>query len=200
MLAITAFSLFWVLFLGTWFIPTSLKDNGSLGHQSSAEFKPPTSTTHDPSLEPPPPPIGTGSPSLVVDKKPSKSVDTTPVLPVDTKSPSQVDNKPELQTVPEAELQTLLFPDQFRTFHVPDDIVYSEGGPQPDQVVLLMGCDGQGHLSKKVPHVVEIAMENRKKYAELHGYHFHFINVTKYDMGGANMVCPPLPPCSSYQN
>lgn len=84
------------------------------------------------------------------------------------------------------------FPEEFRTFEVPDDIVYPKDGPKPDQVVLLMASDGQGHNSQ-IPHLFERAVQNRKQYAELHGYHFHFINSTRYILEGIHPVCPHKP-------
>ena len=108
-------------------------------------------------------------------------------ISIDIESPSQVD--PQLQSTPTAEVQRLRFPEEFETFRVPNDIVYSKDGPQPDQVVMLMATDGEGHPSK-IPQMIERTMENRKKYAERHGYHFHFINITKYDLGDAETVWP----------
>lgn len=93
---------------------------------------------------------------------------------------------------PEEGIQRLRFPEDFKTFEVPDDIVYLEDGPRPDQVVMLMASDGQGHNSQ-IPHLFERALENRREYAELHGYNFHFLNITRYGLGGAHAVCPHKP-------
>ena len=92
-----------------------------------------------------------------------------------------------IQLLPENAARRLRFPEQFKTFHVPSKMVYSKDGPRPDQIVMLMASDGQGH-NTLIPNLFERVKENRKQYAKLHGYHFHFINTTKYDLGEANPV------------
>ena len=116
-----------------------------------------------------------------VDDPPTKSKP-----PVTIAYDQSVDEDPT-QPTPEDGTQRQRFPEQFRTFQVPSDIVYPKDGPEPDQVVMLMASDGQGH-NNQIPHLFERVVENRKQYAKLHGYHFHFINTTKYDLGRAHAV------------
>lgn len=86
----------------------------------------------------------------------------------------------------------LVFPDQKKTFDVPAGIVYDKAGPKPEQVVLLAASDGKGH-NGGIPNLLENAKKNRQEYANLHGYHFSFINITRYDLKGAHPVWAKLP-------
>lgn len=84
------------------------------------------------------------------------------------------------------------FPEQQKTFNVPAGIVYDKAGPKPDQVVLLAASDGKGH-NGGIPNLLENAKQNREEYANLHGYHFNFINITRYNLNGAHPVWAKLP-------
>jgi len=73
------------------------------------------------------------------------------------------------------------------TFEVKEDIVYDPAGPRPDQVVLLMASDGKGH-NGGIQNLMQMATENRQEFADYHGYHYHFINISKFDIGDAHPV------------
>ncbi|KAJ6263287.1 hypothetical protein Dda_1849 [Drechslerella dactyloides] len=78
------------------------------------------------------------------------------------------------------------------TFEVKDDVYFDPAGPRPDQVVLLMASDGKGH-NGGIEHLFEMAMANRQEYADFHGYKFHFINISRYDLHGAHPVWAKIP-------
>ncbi|QIX00612.1 hypothetical protein AMS68_006129 [Peltaster fructicola] len=78
------------------------------------------------------------------------------------------------------------------TFEVPANIKYDPKGPRPDQIVLLTATDGKGH-NEAIKDAVKLAKENRKAYAEYHGYIDHFINITKYDIPDIHPVWKKLP-------
>ncbi|KAK6341187.1 hypothetical protein TWF696_008274 [Orbilia brochopaga] len=78
------------------------------------------------------------------------------------------------------------------TFEVKDDVYFDPAGPRPDQVVLLMASDGKGH-NGGIENLFEMAFANRQEYADFHGYKFHFINISRYDLGGAHPVWAKIP-------
>jgi hypothetical protein len=75
---------------------------------------------------------------------------------------------------------------------VPKDINYSPDGPRPDQIIILTASDGKGH-NGGIQDLVGQTTKNREEYAQKHGYHYHFINITKYDIGNAHPVWAKLP-------
>lgn len=77
-------------------------------------------------------------------------------------------------------------------FNVPSDITYDPAGPRPDQIILLCASDGGGH-NGGIENLVEQTKKNRQEYADLHGYKYHFLNISKYDIGGAHPVWAKLP-------
>ena len=127
--------------------------------QIPAKNQPPVSIVHDPPVEVPAP------------KK---------------EQPKKQDPKKEDQKQPPQEPK-LVFPEQQKTFDVPAGIVYDKAGPKPEQVVLLAASDGKGH-NGGIPNLLENAKKNREEYAKLHGYHFNFIDITRYDLNGAHAV------------
>ncbi|KAL7268588.1 hypothetical protein RUND412_008785 [Rhizina undulata] len=94
----------------------------------------------------------------------------------------------------EAEQRKKKGPSKFKkidTFNA-DDVVYDPAGPRPDQIILLSASDGKGH-NGGIPHLLEDTQVNRKEYAQLHGYTYHFLNISKYEYGGAHPVWAKLP-------
>lgn len=100
-------------------------------------------------------------------------------------TPKKEEEKPKKQE--EEPIRKLKFPEEAKTFNVPKNIVYSKDGPKPSEVVLLAASDGKGH-NGGIPNLMERTLQNRKEYAEFHGYNFHFINITRYDLHGAKPV------------
>ncbi|KAI5779726.1 galactosyl transferase GMA12/MNN10 family-domain-containing protein [Geopyxis carbonaria] len=78
------------------------------------------------------------------------------------------------------------------TFSMPPDFKHNPEGPRPDQIVLLAAADGKGH-NNGIPNILEQIRPNRQEYADYHGYKYHFINITKFDIGGAHPVWAKLP-------
>jgi len=78
------------------------------------------------------------------------------------------------------------------TFSVPADMVHTPDGPKPDEIVLLAASDGKGH-NGGIENILEDITLNRQEYANLHGYHYQFLNISKYDIGGAHPVWAKLP-------
>lgn len=77
-------------------------------------------------------------------------------------------------------------------FSVPADIKYDPEGPRPDQIVLLCASDGKGH-NGGIENLLEQARENRQEYADFHGYKYHFLNISKFDIAPAHPVWGKLP-------
>lgn len=77
-------------------------------------------------------------------------------------------------------------------FNVPRDITYDPAGPRANQIVILTASDGKGH-NGGIQDLIGQTRTNRQDYADLHGYHYHFINITKYDLQGAHPVWAKLP-------
>lgn len=73
------------------------------------------------------------------------------------------------------------------TFEV-GDFEHSPDGPKPSEIVLLAASDGKGH-NGGIVGLLDMAKKNRQDYADLQGYKFEFINITKYDIGKAHPVC-----------
>lgn len=134
--------------------------------QTPAKNQPPISVVHDPPVEDPP------------KEEPKKE---EPKKEEPKKEEPKKDEGPKLR-----------FPEGQKTFNVPDSIVYSKDGPKPSEVILLAASDGKGH-NGGIPDLLEKAKQNRKEYADLHGYIFNFINITRYDLGGAHPVWAKLP-------
>lgn len=77
-------------------------------------------------------------------------------------------------------------------FSVPADIKYNPEGPRPDQIVLLCASDGKGH-NGGIENLLEQTRENRQAYADFHGYKYHFLNISKFDIAPAHPVWAKLP-------
>lgn len=77
-------------------------------------------------------------------------------------------------------------------FSVPADIEYDPEGPRPDQIVLLCASDGKGH-NGGIENLLEQTRENRQAYANFHGYKYHFLNISKFDISPAHPVWGKLP-------
>ncbi|KAF8243631.1 galactosyl transferase, partial [Wilcoxina mikolae CBS 423.85] len=65
-------------------------------------------------------------------------------------------------------------------------------GPKPNEIVLLAASDGKGH-NGGIDNILADVTPNRQEYADLHGYHYLFINITKYNIGNARPVWAKLP-------
>lgn len=78
------------------------------------------------------------------------------------------------------------------TITVPENIKYSPAGPRPDQVIILTATDGHGN-NGGIKDIVQLAEENRKAYCKHHGYIYHFVNISQYDLGGSHAVWKKLP-------
>lgn len=77
-------------------------------------------------------------------------------------------------------------------FSIPADIKFDPEGPRPDQIILLCAADGKGH-NGGIENLFEQAQENRQAYADLHGYKYHFLNISNYDIAPAHPVWGKLP-------
>jgi len=71
-------------------------------------------------------------------------------------------------------------------------MVHTSFGPKPDEIVLLAASDGKGHNGKIENILADITL-NRQEYADHHGYHYQFLNISKYDIGDAQPVWAKLP-------
>lgn len=92
----------------------------------------------------------------------------------------------------DAAWQQAPFSDLNTTITVPDHIKYDPAGPRPDQVVLLTASDGKGN-NGGIENIIELATQNRKDYCDHHGYIYEFIDISKYDLGGAHAVWKKIP-------
>lgn len=81
---------------------------------------------------------------------------------------------------------------QDSTFTTEDNMVYDPAGPAPSEVVILTGTDGLGH-NGGIKTILEATAGNRQAYCDLHGYNYHFINISKYDLKGAHPVWAKIP-------
>lgn len=142
--------------------------------QIPAKNQPPVSIVYDPPVE-----------ELASTKQQPKKQDS----PKNKELKNEVPKKEEQK---QPQKPKLAFPQQQKTFDVPAGIVYDKAGPKPEQVVLLAASDGKGH-NGGIPNLLEYAKENREEYARLHGYHFNFIDITRYDLNGAHPVWAKLP-------
>lgn len=77
-------------------------------------------------------------------------------------------------------------------FSVPADIKYDPKGPRPDQIILLCASDGKGH-NGGIENLLEQTRANRQAYADFHGYKYHFLNISKFDIAPAHPVWGKLP-------
>ncbi|KAF8466641.1 galactosyl transferase GMA12/MNN10 family-domain-containing protein [Kalaharituber pfeilii] len=137
--------------------------------QASPKNTPPVSTVHDPPME---------------DEKPPKKEEP--------KKEEQPKEEPKKEQESKDDNKKIIFPEEVKSFHVPDDITYAKEGPKPDQIVMLAAGDGKGHHGG-IPDMLGRTTVNRKEYAEYHGYHYHFINITKYDIKGIKPMWAKLP-------
>lgn len=71
-------------------------------------------------------------------------------------------------------------------------MVHTPDGPKPDEIVLLAASDGKGH-NGGIENILEDITPNRQEYADRHGYHYQFLNISKYDIGSAHPVWAKLP-------
>ncbi|KAF3906596.1 hypothetical protein ABW20_dc0108648 [Dactylellina cionopaga] len=113
--------------------------------------------------------------------QPQKPQEEQTPKPEEKKNPDEEKKKGEIP-IPKAQW----------SFNVKDDVYFDPAGPRPDQVVLLMASDGKGH-NGGIENLLESATKNRQEYADFHGYHFHFINISKYDLHGAAPVWAKIP-------
>jgi len=78
------------------------------------------------------------------------------------------------------------------SFFVPDDITYNPAGPTPDQIVVVTATDGKGH-NGGIEDILGQTEQNRETYCNYHGYHYHFVNISKFDLEDAHPVWKKLP-------
>lgn len=81
---------------------------------------------------------------------------------------------------------------QTSTFTVDENTVYDSAGPKPSEIVILTATDGHGH-NGGIKNILEATAENRQAYCSHHGYNYHFINITKYDLKNAHPVWAKIP-------
>jgi galactosyl transferase GMA12/MNN10 family len=127
----------------------------------------------------------------------------TPLVPAVVVDPEQPDTTPEAKvegpeptaapaTYPATAWGATPLPALNTTFHVPSDIFYDPRGPRPEQVVVVTATDGKGH-NGGIENIIEQTSENRKAYCAHHGYQYHFVNISKFDLEGAHPVWKKLP-------
>jgi hypothetical protein len=78
------------------------------------------------------------------------------------------------------------------TFHVPDNMHYSTKGPDPSEVVVVTATDGKGH-NGGIEDIIGQTSANRKAYCDHHGYNYHFVNISKFDLEDAHPVWKKIP-------
>lgn len=78
------------------------------------------------------------------------------------------------------------------TFTIPKDMVHKPEGPKPNEIVLVTASDGKGH-NGGIEDILGKTAKNRKEYCEHHGYNYHFVNISKFDMGDAHPVWKKIP-------
>lgn len=79
-----------------------------------------------------------------------------------------------------------------RPFNAPAAPETPTAGPKPNQILLLAASDGKGH-NNGIPNILESTRTNRQEYADLHGYTYLFVNITKFELNGAHPVWGKLP-------
>lgn len=104
---------------------------------------------------------------------------------------SKAEDKKRIEEIRKKTIQAAKIAKQV-DFTIPDDIKYDPAGPRPDQIILLCASDGKGH-NGGIENLFEQTQVNRQAYADLHGYTYHFINISKYDIGGSHPVWAKLP-------
>lgn len=136
---------------------------------------------------------------------------STPVAPASTPEPSHADGEKELSDTEKKIAEEKARAEKFKqkederiklyeaskvskivSFSVPADIKYNPEGPRPDQIILLCASDGKGH-NGGIENLIEQTRANRQAYADLHGYKYHFLNISKYDIAPAHPVWAKLP-------
>ncbi|KAE9988578.1 hypothetical protein EG328_009711 [Venturia inaequalis] len=78
------------------------------------------------------------------------------------------------------------------TFTIPKDMVHKAEGPKPHEIVMLTAADGKGH-NGGIKDILGKTAQNRKEYCEHHGYNYHFVNISKFDVGDAHPVWKKIP-------
>jgi hypothetical protein len=78
------------------------------------------------------------------------------------------------------------------TFTIPEDMVHTADGPKPHEIVIVTASDGKGH-NGGIEDILGKTAKNRKEYCEYHGYNYHFVNISKFDMGDAHPVWKKIP-------
>jgi hypothetical protein len=78
------------------------------------------------------------------------------------------------------------------TFTVPEDIVYDPKGPKPHEIVFVTASDGKGH-NGGIEDILGHTARNRKAYCDYHGYNYHFVNISKFDLGDVHPVWKKIP-------
>lgn len=78
------------------------------------------------------------------------------------------------------------------TFTIPKDMVHTAEGPKPNEIVMVTASDGKGH-NGGIEDILGKTAKNRKEYCAHHGYNYHFVNISKFDMGDAHPVWKKIP-------
>jgi hypothetical protein len=71
-------------------------------------------------------------------------------------------------------------------------MVYSPAGPKPNQIVVVTASDGNGH-NGGIEDILGQTSQNRKQYCAYHGYNYHFVNISKFDLEDAHPVWKKIP-------
>lgn len=79
-----------------------------------------------------------------------------------------------------------------KSFDIPKDMTFSPEGPKPEQVVLVTASDGGGN-NGAIDNILALAEENRKAYCKQHGYQYHYVDISKFDLGNAHPVWKKVP-------
>lgn len=78
------------------------------------------------------------------------------------------------------------------TITIPKDMVHTAEGPKPNEIVMVTASDGKGH-NGGIEDILGKTAKNRKEYCAHHGYNYHFVNISKFDMGDAHPVWKKIP-------
>ncbi|KAH0603472.1 uncharacterized protein H6S33_007794 [Morchella sextelata] len=122
---------------------------------------------------------------------PTLEPETTPEKEQTEEERKKAEDKKRIEEMRKKQIQAAKVAKQV-DFTIPDDIKYDPAGPRPDQIILLCASDGKGH-NGGIENLFEQTQVNRQAYADFHGYTYHFINISKYDIGGSHPVWAKLP-------
>ncbi|QDS70406.1 hypothetical protein FKW77_009426 [Venturia effusa] len=78
------------------------------------------------------------------------------------------------------------------TITIPADMVHTPEGPKPNEIILVTATDGGGH-NGGIEDILGKTAKNRQAYCDYHGYNYHFVNISKFDLGDAHPVWKKIP-------